>query len=253
MRSARLGTDHVQPFTPLPATNLVYHQKEDHVPSLNSNEGALFRFHRLKREEIWVVPGALQGTWKHAVAPEPFYDVGLAAGKYTDILLLRLAICPPALDLDMAGECRLYVRAAYYSWGYLLRKAACDFLDVEPAELEVNIRPVTTEQGAVCEVVCFDRLENGAGYCRYLAERLSEALLQPLVGQRVEREQLEGIWTLRDKGRVRAVLTHPLWSHQHLHLRRLAARLQVETTVLPCCTLFDALHRPGWCVGQLGS
>jgi hypothetical protein len=236
------------------------------------------------------------------------------------------------LDLDMAGERRLYVRAAYYSWGYLLRKAACDFLDVEPAELEVNIRPVTTEQGAVCEVVFFDSLENGAGHCRYLAESLSEALLHPLlpgeglydrlvqeghahgcdsscydclrdynntdlhalldwrlgldlarlavdaqanvdlhipywqplaeqaarslarvVGQRVEIEQLEGIWTLRDKGRVRAVLTHPLWSHQHLHLRRLAARLQVETTVLPCCTLFDALHRPGWCVSQLGS
>ena len=91
---ARLATDHVQPFTPLPATNLVYHQKEDNVLSLNSNEGALFRFHRLKREEIWVVPDTLQGTWKHAIAPEPFYDVGLAAGKYTDILLLRLAASP---------------------------------------------------------------------------------------------------------------------------------------------------------------
>jgi hypothetical protein len=329
---ARLGTDHVQPFTPLPATNLVYHQKEDNVLSLNSDEGALFRFHRLKREEIWVVPGTLQGTWKHAIAPEPFYDVGLAAGKYTDILLLRLAIYPPGLDLDMAGDHRLYVRAAYYSWGYLLRKAACDFLDVEPAELEVNIRPVTTDQGAVCEVVFFDRLENGAGYCRYLAERLSGALLQPLLrgggsydrlvqegnaygcdsscydclrdynnadlhalldwrlgldmarlavdvqasidlqtpywqplaeqaasslarvaGLSAEIERIEGSWILRVKGQVRAVLTHPLWAPHHPHLGRLAARLRVETTVLPRCTLFDALHRPGWCVSQLES
>ena len=177
---ARLGTDRLQPFPPLPTTNVVYQQKEDNVLSLNSNEGALFRFHKLKRKEIWVAPSTLRGDWKHDVAPES-YDVGLAAGKYTDILLLRLASCPSSLQLDMAGDQRLYVRAAYYSWGYLLRKAACDFLDVEPAELDVNIRPVTTDQGAVCEVVFFDSLENGAGYCRYLAERLSEALLQPLL------------------------------------------------------------------------
>jgi DEAD/DEAH box helicase domain-containing protein len=329
---ARLGTDHIQPFTQLPNTNLVYHQKEDNVLSLNSNEGVLFRFHRLKHKEIWVVPETLQGPWKHAVAPEHLYDVGLAAGKYTDLLLLRLAVCPPALELDMAGDHRLYVRAAYYSWGYLLRKAACDFLDVEPAELEVSIRPVTTEQGAVCEVVFFDSLENGAGYCRYLAEWLPEALLQPLrpegelydrlvqgghaygcdsscydclrdynntdlhalldwrlgldlallaadaqanvdlhtpywqplaeraasslarvVGQGAETELIEGIWTLHVKGQVRAVLTHPLWSPHHPHLRRLASRLRIETTALPRCTLFDALHRPGWCVSQLGS
>jgi hypothetical protein len=117
---ARLGTDRLQPFTPLPTTNVAYQQKEDNVLSLNSNEGDLFRFHRLKREEIWVDPSRLCGAWKHAVAPE-FFDVGLAAGKYTDILLLRLASFPSSLELDMAGNQRLYVRAAYYSWGYLLR------------------------------------------------------------------------------------------------------------------------------------
>jgi DEAD/DEAH box helicase domain-containing protein len=182
---ARLGTDLLQPFTPLAATNLVYQQKEDNVLSLNSNEGALFQFHRLKREEIWVDLHRLRGAWKHALASGVCYEVGLAASKYTDILLLRLASSArptdSSLELDMAGDHRLYVRAAYYSWGYLLRKAACNFLDVEPAELDVNIRPVTADQGTVCEVVFFDSLENGAGYCRYLAERLSEALLQPLL------------------------------------------------------------------------
>jgi DEAD/DEAH box helicase domain-containing protein len=329
---ARLGTDFLQPFTPLPATNLVYQQKEDNVLSLNSNKGELFQFHRLKRQEIWVDPRKLRGAWKQDLAPGVFYEVGLAAGKYTDILLLRLAFSPSSLELDMAGDQRLYVRAAYYSWGYLLRKAACDFLDVEPAELDVNIRPVTTDQGAACEVVFFDSLENGAGYCRYLTEKLSEALLQPLlpggglydrlvqeghahgcdrscydclrdynnadlhalldwrlgldlahlavdaqvhvdlhapywqplaeqaarslervVGQSAALEQIEGSWILHVKGQVRAVLTHPLWSPQHPHLTRLVARLGVAETALPHCTLFDVLHRPGWCVSQLGS
>ena len=62
---ARLGTDLLQPFTPLSATNLVYQQKEDNVLSLNSNEGALFQFHRLKRAEIWVDASRLRGAWKH--------------------------------------------------------------------------------------------------------------------------------------------------------------------------------------------
>jgi hypothetical protein len=64
---------------------------------------------------------------------------------------------------------------------------------------------------------------------------------------------MEGSWVLHVKGQVRAVLMHPLWSPQHPHLTRLAAHLGVAPTVLPRCTLFDVLHRPGWCVSQLGS
>ena len=255
--------------------------------------------------------------------------------KHTGLLLLRLAHGHPALDLDPAGDNRLYVRAAYYSWGYLLRKAACDYLDVEPAELAVNIRPVTTNDGAVCEVLLFDSLENGAGYCHYLSQRLHEALIEPLLpagwlynrlidtfhaqgrdaqgcdsacydclrdynnaelhaildwrlgldfallalraetsvdlnaphwellAEKVanslarvlnpaEAIRIEGHWVIRTKRRLRAVLTHPLWALSHPHLMQLAAQLGVETTALPCCTLFDALRRPGWCLSQQG-
>ena len=180
--SARSGSERLQAFQTLPQTNLAYHHHDNgEVLSLNSNDGALFPFQKLQREPIWVVQKRLQGPWKHAVSTEPTQDVGLAASKHTDLLLLRLAYGHPALDLDPAGDNRLYARAAYYSWGYLLRKAACDYLDVEPAELAVNIRPVTTHDGAVCEVLLFDSLENGAGYCHYLSQRLQEALLEPLL------------------------------------------------------------------------
>jgi hypothetical protein len=179
--SARLGTEHPQPFQQLSHTNLTYHQQEGEVFGLNTNEGDLFQFQQLKREQIWVVQNTLQGRWKQEVVPESKCEVGLAAGKYTDLLLLHPEHTPQGLDLDPTGPNRLYVRAAYYSWGYLLRKAACDFLDVEPAELDVNICPTQTNQGALCEVFLLDSLANGAGYCRYLTQRLHEALLQPLV------------------------------------------------------------------------
>jgi hypothetical protein len=329
-----LGTDRLQPFRALPATNVAYLQQEDRLLSLNSNAGEGFGFRKLKGEEIWVVPDTLQGRWKSAVPTEPAAEitVGLAAGKHTDILLLRLETCPATLNLDMASPQRLYPRAAYYSWGYLLRKAACDFLDVEPAELDVNLRPVTTERGAVGEIVLFDSLENGAGYCRYLQEKFAEALLRPLlpggrlyeqlmqdththacdgscydclrdyhntdlhplldwrlgldlarlamdgqaqidlraaywelpvqravmsltrvIGQQTDIKIIEDQHVLYVDSQVQAVLTHPLWSLQHPQLLGLASHLQCEASILPCCTLFDALRRPGWCVSQLRS
>lgn len=333
--SARAGSARLYPFQHLSQTNLDYQHADGEVLSLNSNDGALFQFQQLKREPIWVVHDRLQGPWKHAVAAEPVHNVGFAASKHTDLLLLRLQHGHPDLDLEPAGDNRLYVRAAYYSWGYLLRKAACDDLDVEPAELAVNIRPVTTDDGAVCEVLLFDSLENGAGYCQHLSQRLYDILLKPLLpsgwlhkrlhdafhmqgrdaqgcdsacydclrdynnaelhaildwrlgldlallaadaGARVdlnalhwrllaekvarslarvfgaaEAVQLEGHWVIRTRRRLCAVLTHPLWTPSHPDLIALAKRLGVERTALPCCTLFDALRRPGWYLSQQG-
>jgi DEAD/DEAH box helicase domain-containing protein len=135
----------------------------------------------LKHESIWVTKSLLQGPWKNEVSDEPIYEVGLVSSKYTDLLLLSLDHHPDHLDLNLAGTNRLYIRAAYYAWGHLLRKAACDYLDVEPAELDVNIRPTTIDDRAVCEVFLIDSLENGAGYCKHLAEKLYESILAPLV------------------------------------------------------------------------
>jgi hypothetical protein len=148
---------------------------------LNNNDGELFNFQKLRHEPIWVNKNLLQGRWQHEVSDKPIYKVGLASSKYTDLLLLRLEHHPDHLDLNLAGTNRLYIRAAYYAWGYLLRKAACDFLDVEPAELDVNIRPTTIDDKAMCEVFLIDSLENGAGYCKHLTENLHESILEPLV------------------------------------------------------------------------
>lgn len=189
--SARLATETVPGFTPLSPKNIEYLQKEDDLLSLNSNEGEGFPFQKLTGRNIWVVPAHLQGHWTSRLAASPpAENIGLAAGKHTDIVLLRLALSPQGLALDMAGPKRVYARAAYYSWAYLLRKAACNFLDVEPAELDINLRPVMTAQGAIGEIVLFDRLENGAGYCRYLQENFDEALLRPLAPGGTLYEQL---------------------------------------------------------------
>jgi hypothetical protein len=325
--SARLGTESL-PFASLTGTNLAYQADDYDVLSLNDNKGILFPFQKLKNAPIWVVESELKGVWKNAVAKETTCTVGLAAGKHTDLLLLRLSRCPDSLDLDPAGDKRLYVRAAYYSWGYLIRKVACDYLDVEPAELGVSIRPTTTDWGTLCEVVLIDSLENGAGYCRYLAETLREAVLAPLLpggkfyhrlvadfhmpgcdsscydclrdynnsdlhaildwrlgvdlallasdtgaeiglhtphwGNMAEKAArslarafgnaqaalVTGMWAVVEEKILHAVVTHPLWLPSSQHMAHLAEKLGVDPTEIPCCTLFDVLRRPGWCLSR---
>lgn len=76
------------------------------------------------------------------------------------------------------------VRAAFISWGYLIRKAVSSYLDIDSSELNVGyyISPKTHK----AEVFFVERLENGAGYCNFLCGRRYndiplKAIIEPLV------------------------------------------------------------------------
>ena len=68
-----------------------------------------------------------------------------------------------------------------------MRKAACDYLDIQPSELRLGVRAITRNQEPpTFEVYLVDALENGAGYCQYLAAEnrmLTEVLLPLRDGQ----------------------------------------------------------------------
>lgn len=75
------------------------------------------------------------------------------------------------------------VRAAFLSWGYLVRKAISSYLDIDASELNVGyfISPTTHK----AEVFFVEKLENGAGYCNFLSGRLYKeiplkAIVEPL-------------------------------------------------------------------------
>ena len=181
--AARMGSATLSPFVSIAHTNLECHTGEQTVLSVNDNDGEQLEFQRLKAQPVWVVRDCLTAAWKHQTFNEGTEKVGLAARKRTDILLVRLIHEPPVLDLSPLGPGALYARAAFTSFGELLRQAACDFLDVEPDELEVNLRPMDSDGRARFELFLLDSLENGAGYCRHLeqAGRLREEILGRLV------------------------------------------------------------------------
>ena len=175
---ARLSSAEAIPTEKVPETNLEVASEFKDILSLNDNDGQKFRFER--QGDLWLSPETLRGTW--ARAGTETCEVALGSMKRTDILLSKLGTIPPELDLDPSGPNRLQVTAAYLSWGSLVRKAACDHMDVHPSELGVNLRvvPPLAETPARVEVFLADTLENGAGYCRHLGQIPNPAVLAPL-------------------------------------------------------------------------
>ncbi len=172
----RLDSDG-SPVAVLAGTNLAYARDERQVLRVNDNGERLFAF-RQGPGMHWVVEDELRGVWRARVADAKTAEVALASRKKTDILRLRPAVIPAGLRLGpplptnpRPAESSLHARAAFYSWGHLLRLAACDLLDVESRELDVGVRPVRSSEGEpTYEVVLMDTLENGSGYCRHLSE-----------------------------------------------------------------------------------
>ncbi|MEZ6128082.1 MAG: DEAD/DEAH box helicase [Planctomycetaceae bacterium] len=154
------------------------------VMQINDNARRLFSLQPLRGSEIWVDPDAVTGRWRSRVANQSREQMQLAlqSSRYTDVLLLRLEETYGDLELSPATSAgRVYGRAAFLSWGQLLRKMACLGLDVQPEELQVVLRTTASDLGERFEVALLDTLDNGAGYARHLADanHLQELLLQP--------------------------------------------------------------------------
>lgn len=61
-------------------------------------------------------------------------------------------------------------RAAWYSLTFWLRVAAGAMLDIDPQELQAGFRSLEEQGNVVGQAFLCDQLENGAGYCRHLAQ-----------------------------------------------------------------------------------
>lgn len=99
--------------------------------------------------------------------------MALGAWAVTDAVLVALKQSPAQLDLDPT---QLEARAAWISFGFLLRAAASRLLDVAPSELRVGVFPQPYQEGVTGAAFLADSLENGAGYATYLGQH-PESLL----------------------------------------------------------------------------
>ena len=141
------------------------------VYAINDNDGQQFDFVKLARSDTWVTREALAKLGQANLRFDPATQVdrrALASVKPTDVMLLGIRQWPAGVTaelLDATQSPNVAGRAALYSFGFLLRRAASVRLDIHERELKVGLRVVSNAQSRVSgQVFISDSLENGAGY-----------------------------------------------------------------------------------------
>ncbi len=152
---------------------------------LNDNEGRLFRFEKLTRGESWVTRDALAqvGIANAQISATAGIDErALASIKPTDVMVFGIANWPVGIE---ALPRRVEGRAALYSLGFLMRRAAADRLDIHEQELKIGLRVLSGSLGQlVGQIFLSDNLDNGAGYSTLLGQPVeTRNLLLLITGQ----------------------------------------------------------------------
>jgi DEAD/DEAH box helicase domain-containing protein len=174
------------------ATRLLSGQSR--VYAVNDNNGSSFEFQRLANGHGWVVPTEVPDPARFRLDATSTKVRALASITTTDVLLLGLEHnrVAPDLSLDLSPV-TVSKRAAWYSFGFLLRSAAAKFLDVDPSELRVGLRTLRYGDSIEGEVFLADALENGAGYSTHLGQPdvFLELLRYTLDDYRIERHGMQ--------------------------------------------------------------
>lgn len=178
---ARIGSS---PNAAATARNFTVEAALQRVYRVNDNDGSDFVFRKMANQDVWFTEAAFTQALQDLPLAErraissPNLDPGaapdrraLAAIANTDVLTAGIADAPIGLCLNPAVP---DARAAWYSFGFLVRRAAAVSLDVAESELDLGIQPIMDFSSPFAppsaRVFLSDALENGAGYCTHLGD-----------------------------------------------------------------------------------
>lgn len=144
--------------------------KDKEILSINDNGGAGgFDFQKARVERN-------RSDGAYAVAPQKsskvsvsglHHRIALLSRRKTDILLVGMAKWPVGL---FASPVEVEGRAAWYSLAFFLQTAAAAKLDIDTTELAAGFRSILHDGVPSGQAFLSDKLENGAGYCRWFGK-----------------------------------------------------------------------------------
>ena len=192
---ARMGR---APGSPQPRRNFEVDQGSTTIYRVNDNGGDDFEFRKSRYNHIWYVEQAFERakqdlpSEKRQAVPDLSFDPSvepvtraLASTSLTDVLVAGIQRTPVGVTLSPTVP---EGRAAWYSFGFLARRAAAVRLDVAESELDVGIQTMMDVNipfaPPTARIFISDSLENGAGYSTHLGDPVEfEDLLMFMLGQ----------------------------------------------------------------------
>jgi DEAD/DEAH box helicase domain-containing protein len=183
-------------YEPIHRSNFVVDRlQQAEVFYINDNDGRDFEFREGTgySSNLWIVVPAVESAIETVSSQErtkvrrPILTsnkkvIALASINTTDAMTICLGTLPPGLRLSPAT---VEGKAAWYSFGFLLRRAAATKLDIQDTEISVGLQPYEHPiYGVMARIFLNDTLENGAGYSTFFAdpeemERLLRFILDP--------------------------------------------------------------------------
>lgn len=173
--------------------------KDSDIISVNDNGGAggfefqaaSFRGQRQNGAYAVAVPNSEINRDSPISVAGDKYRVALLARRITDTLMVEIAQFPTGIKADPQT---VEGRAAWYSLAFFLRTAAAALLDVDTQELDAGLRSAKQGNFTVGQAFLCDKLENGAGYCRWLGreENFKQLLEQ---GNCLVQKTTAALWT----------------------------------------------------------
>ncbi|MEI9921114.1 MAG: DEAD/DEAH box helicase [Bacteroidota bacterium] len=155
------------------------------VHQINNNNGNLFKIGRFPGTSRFVMRSAFDTRKQSSIKIQNEIDFALIASKTTGVLTAGIEETNESIDLNPLSKNPNHreITAAFISWGYLLQRSICDFLDIESNEIELGFHINRNQKP---EVFFVERLENGAGYSNYLSGRAYQeipfqAFIQPFL------------------------------------------------------------------------
>ena len=196
-RALRARMGHA-PGSPVQRLNFEVDRGPAKIYRVNDNGGEDFEFRKIASQHIWIVEQAFERSKqdlprsRQRAVRDLSYDASahpvtraLASVTLTDVLAAGIQHTPVGIALNPTIP---EARAAWYSFGFLLRRAAAVLLDVAESELDVGIQPLIDVNipfaPPTARVFISDSLDNGAGYSTHLgAPAEFENLLNFMLGQ----------------------------------------------------------------------
>lgn len=156
------------------------------VHLVNDNNGEFYKLGK-NNDGVYVSRDAYPEEIRNALSLSSETKYAFVSSKTTGVLTLSISEIPEDLNLSPLNRENVNshaVRAAFLSWGYLVRKSVSHYLDIDSSELTVGF--YITPQTKKAEIFFVEQLENGAGYCNYLSGRRyknipKKAIIQPLI------------------------------------------------------------------------